>query len=68
MCAEQAHEIVNETFKSSEKSPLDISLNTLPKPKQIKDFLDDYGIGQDTAKRFLSVSVYNHYKGKRHTA
>ncbi|MDD3787800.1 MAG: ATP-dependent Clp protease ATP-binding subunit ClpX [Petrimonas sp.] len=62
MCAEQAHEIVNETFKSSEKSPLDISLHTLPKPKQIKEFLDQYVIGQDTAKRFLSVSVYNHYK------
>jgi len=62
MCAEQAHEIVNETFKGSEKSRLDISLSTLPKPKQIKDFLDQYVIGQDAAKRFLSVSVYNHYK------
>ena len=62
MCSEQAHEIVNETFKSSGKSAPDISLNSLPKPKQIKEFLDQYVIGQDSAKRFLSVSVYNHYK------
>ncbi|HHV85933.1 MAG TPA: ATP-dependent Clp protease ATP-binding subunit ClpX [Petrimonas sp.] len=62
MCSEQAHEIVNETFKSSGKSTPDISLNSLPKPKQIKEFLDQYVIGQDSAKRFLSVSVYNHYK------
>lgn len=63
MCSEQAHEIVSETFKSSSKStPPDISLNSLPKPKQIKEFLDQYVIGQDSAKRFLSVSVYNHYK------
>lgn len=62
MCSEQAHEIVNETFKSSGKSTLDISFSSLPKPKQIKEFLDEYVIGQDSAKRFLSVSVYNHYK------
>lgn len=62
MCSEQAHEIVNETFKNTGKSTLDISLNSLPKPKQIKEFLDQYVIGQDNAKRFLSVSVYNHYK------
>ncbi len=62
MCSEQAHEIVNETFKSSGKSTPDISLHSLPKPKQIKEFLDQYVIGQDSAKRFLSVSVYNHYK------
>ena len=35
---------------------------SLPKPKEIKDFLDQYVIGQDSAKRYLSVSVYNHYK------
>ncbi|WP_436416629.1 ATP-dependent Clp protease ATP-binding subunit ClpX [Petrimonas sp.] len=62
MCSEHAHEIVLETFKSSGKSTPDISLNSLPKPKQIKEFLDQYVIGQDNAKRFLSVSVYNHYK------
>ena len=62
MCAEQAHEIVGETFKSNGKSSPDITLASLPKPKQIKEFLDQYVIGQDNAKRFLSVSVYNHYK------
>jgi len=62
MCAEQAHEIVNDTFKSNGKSDPDISLMSLPKPAQIKDFLDQYVIKQDSAKRFLSVSVYNHYK------
>ncbi|MCE5178608.1 MAG: ATP-dependent Clp protease ATP-binding subunit ClpX [Porphyromonadaceae bacterium] len=62
MCAEQAHEIVNDTFKSNSKTDPDISLATLPKPAQIKEFLDQYVIKQDNAKRFLSVSVYNHYK------
>jgi ATP-dependent Clp protease ATP-binding subunit ClpX len=60
MCAEQAHEI--DTFKSNAKTDPGISLLTLPKPKQIKEFLDQYVIKQDSAKRFLSVSVYNHYK------
>lgn len=62
MCSEQAHEIVNESFKGKSKSSLDISLDTLPKPKEIKEFLDRYVIGQDSAKRYLAVSVYNHYK------
>lgn len=62
MCSEQAHEIVNDTFKSKGKSDLGISLTSLPKPAQIKEFLDQYIIGQDNAKRFLSVAVYNHYK------
>lgn len=39
-----------------------LNLNDLPKPKEIKEFLDQYVIGQDDAKRYLSVSVYNHYK------
>ncbi|MFA7389237.1 MAG: ATP-dependent Clp protease ATP-binding subunit ClpX, partial [Proteiniphilum sp.] len=62
MCAEQAHEIVNETFKGSAKSDVGISLSSLPKPAQIKEFLDQYVIQQENAKRFLSVAVYNHYK------
>ncbi len=61
-CAEQAHEIISENLKSKNKSSLDITLDTLPKPIEIKDFLDQYVIGQDSAKRYLSVSVYNHYK------
>jgi len=39
-----------------------IRLEELPKPAEIKDFLDQYVIGQDDAKRYLSVAVYNHYK------
>src|SRR5690554_1944651 len=62
MCTEQAHEIVNESFKSSSKSEMGLSLSSLPRPTQIKEFLDQYVIKQDNAKRFLSVSVYNHYK------
>jgi ATP-dependent Clp protease ATP-binding subunit ClpX len=62
ICAEQAHEIVNETFKSTGKKDSGLSLSSLPKPIEIKEFLDQYIIGQDNAKRFLSVSVYNHYK------
>lgn len=62
MCAEQAHEIVNDTFKSSDKSDANITFSSLPKPAQIKEFLDQYIIKQDNAKRFLSVAVYNHYK------
>ena len=60
-CSSQAHEIVSESLKNSKSSP-DINFETLPKPREIKDFLDQYIIGQDDAKRYLSVSVYNHYK------
>ena len=62
MCTEQAHEIVNDSIKSNEKSDIGISFSSLPKPAQIKEFLDAYIIKQDNAKRFLSVAVYNHYK------
>ena len=63
-CAQQAHEIVTETFKKIKKDAdrLDVGLEELPKPKDIKEFLDGYVIGQDEAKRNLSVAVYNHYK------
>lgn len=60
-CATQAYEIVKEQF-GKKKSTLDIDRNELPKPEEIKAFLDQYVIGQDAAKRYLSVSVYNHYK------
>ncbi len=62
MCTEQAHEIVNDTFKSNDKSDIGLNFASLPKPAQIKEFLDQYVIKQDNAKRFLSVAVYNHYK------
>ncbi len=60
-CSEQAHEIVQEAMR--QKSGLkSLNLKELPKPKDIKEFLDQYVIGQDDAKRYLSVAVYNHYK------
>lgn len=40
----------------------DVDLKSVPKPKEIKEFLDQYIIGQDDAKKYLSVAVYNHYK------
>ncbi len=63
-CAEQAHEIVNEALHShgNVADGLDLGLADLPKPKDIKAFLNQYVIGQDDAKRYLSVAVYNHYK------
>lgn len=60
-CSEQAHEIVQEAMLQK-GSNTDLNLAELPKPKDIKDFLDQYVIGQDDAKRYLSVAVYNHYK------
>ncbi|MBF6598399.1 MAG: ATP-dependent Clp protease ATP-binding subunit ClpX [Fermentimonas sp.] len=62
MCTEQAHEIVNDSVKSNGKSDAGITFSSLPKPAQLKEFLDQYIIKQDSAKRFLSVAVYNHYK------
>lgn len=61
-CAEQAHEIVKETMHHQGQGPTDLNLSELPKPKDIKEFLDQYVIGQDDAKRYLAVAVYNHYK------
>lgn len=58
-CVEQAHSILREE-KMLPKS--DFEMTELPKPKEIKAFLDEYVIGQDDAKCALSVSVYNHYK------
>ena len=59
-CAQSAYEIIRE--QSSSKKPANFNMQDIPKPKEIKAFLDDYVIGQDTAKRYLSVAVYNHYK------
>lgn len=61
-CAEQAHEIVQEAMRQSNDAVGELDLKKLPKPKDIKAFLDEYVIGQDDAKRYLSVAVYNHYK------
>ncbi|NDW13102.1 ATP-dependent Clp protease ATP-binding subunit ClpX [Bacteroides sp. 214] len=63
-CAEQAYEITTEALgkKGQSIQQTKASLGELPKPVEIKEFLDQYVIGQEDAKRFLSVSVYNHYK------
>lgn len=62
-CARQAWDIVESTgvLKQS-KSSSGLDLNKVPKPVEIKKYLDEYIIGQDEAKRHLAVSVYNHYK------
>lgn len=60
-CVESAREIVNEQIKAK-KSKLSLDVDSLPRPKEIKEFLDQYVIGQDEAKKNLSVVVYNHYK------
>ena len=58
-CVEQAHAILRE---ESLLPKSDFEMTELPKPKEIKAFLDEYVIGQDEAKCALAVSVYNHYK------
>lgn len=59
-CVEQAHEMVSEALRGK-KGKSEFQLD-IPKPKEIKEHLDQYVIGQDEAKRYLSVAVYNHYK------
>ena len=64
-CAAQAYRIVQEQM--APKNPAAVKAqkenkNSVPKPREIKDYLDQYVIGQDEAKRYLSVAVYNHYK------
>ena len=62
-CVERAYDIVREAVNAPKKgSKFSVSKDELPHPKKIKSFLDQYVIGQDDAKRYLAVSVYNHYK------
>src|SRR3954452_18276325 len=59
-CVDLAHNIIRqEKRKLSSAQPL---FNTIPAPRQIKEFLDQYVVGQDYAKKALSVAVHNHYK------
>jgi len=60
-CIEQAHNILEEEFKKGNKS-FDMKGVKLLKPADIKVFVDQYVIGQDEAKKYLAVAVYNHYK------
>lgn len=59
-CVKIAGDVVEENIKSAKKNSL--KLEKLPKPKEIKEYLDKYVIGQDDAKKAMAVAVYNHYK------
>jgi len=59
-CIDLCNDIIAEETKMEEAQGIDIA--KLPKPREIKEILDEYVIGQDTAKKVLSVAVYNHYK------
>jgi ATP-dependent Clp protease ATP-binding subunit ClpX len=54
--------LCNDVLSEDKKQTLPWETGNLPKPLEIKDFLDEYVIGQDRAKKILSVAVYNHYK------
>ena len=61
-CADQAGKIFKEQSQQTRNPKFEIQAADIPAPKEIKDFLDQYVIGQDAAKRVLSVAVYNHHK------
>ena len=61
-CSKQANEIFREQLKGRQHRANVEELKDIPKPQEIKSYLDQYVIGQDTAKRCLAVAVYNHYK------
>lgn len=65
-CARLANEVVEENLKTVSASKM--KLDKLPKPKEIKEHLDKYVIGQDDAKKAMAVAVYNHYKRLREGA
>ena len=72
-CVELCNEILDEEFfeakekepKKEEKKPIE-NLDSVPKPHEIKAYLDQHIVGQDDAKKVLSVAVYNHYKRLAH--
>lgn len=64
-CVQQAYEIVMAQTMADSKNKANAkfeNITDVPKPSEIKDYLDQYIIGQDEAKKYLSVAVYNHYK------
>ena len=62
-CAEQAKMILDEAMARNRKDDIDnLDFESLPRPSEIKEFLDGYVIGQEDAKKALCVAVYNHYK------
>ena len=62
MISEYAPEILHTDSSKSGKDAPTLDMKKVPKPKEIKEYIDQYIIGQDAAKRYLSVAVYNHYK------
>lgn len=64
-CVELCHNIIQQNRKRTSTSS--VSLEDMPKPREIKEFLDLYVIGQEHAKKYLSVAVHNHYKRLMHT-
>ncbi len=72
-CVELCNEILDEEFldnkeKIEEPEVKETDITKVPKPQEIKKYLDEYIIGQDDAKKVLSVAVYNHYKRIAHNA
>ncbi|HKJ54438.1 MAG TPA: ClpX C4-type zinc finger protein, partial [Nitriliruptoraceae bacterium] len=55
-------ELCNEIIEEELAEPVDLGLDELPRPREIYGFLNDYVIGQESAKKTLAVAVYNHYK------
>jgi ATP-dependent Clp protease ATP-binding subunit ClpX len=64
-CVQLCHNVIQENRRKFTKTSLTIS--EIPAPKEIKAYLDEYVIGQEYAKKYLSVAVYNHYKRLVHT-
>ncbi|MFZ2148814.1 MAG: ATP-dependent Clp protease ATP-binding subunit ClpX [Sedimentisphaerales bacterium] len=64
-CVELCHNIIRQNRKRTGTGS--VSLDEMPKPKEIKEYLDQYVIGQEHAKKYLSVAVHNHYKRLMHT-
>ncbi len=61
VCVDICAEIIEEEFEEEDEEQVEEQINLL-KPEELKNFLDEYVIGQDNAKKVLSVAVYNHYK------
>ncbi|TKJ38773.1 MAG: ATP-dependent protease ATP-binding subunit ClpX [Planctomycetes bacterium B3_Pla] len=64
-CVELCHNIIRQDRKRTGK--IGVSLKEMPRPREIKEYLDQYVIGQDHAKKYLSVAVHNHYKRLLHS-
>ncbi len=63
-CIDLCNEIIEEELTET----TDLGFDELPKPQEIFEFLDDYIVGQERAKKILAVAVYNHYKRVQHGA